>query len=67
MVKTNKEKCIMKFLIVVDMQNDFITGALGSSMAAGIVPNVLDKVEKFVGKVIFTRDTHNADYLSTQV
>lgn len=67
MVKTNKEKCIMKFLIVVDMQNDFITGALGSSMAAGIVTNVLDKVEKFVGKVIFTRDTHNADYLSTQV
>lgn len=57
----------MKFLIVVDMQNDFITGALGSSMAAGIVTNVLDKVEKFVGKVIFTRDTHNADYLSTQV
>lgn len=56
----------MKFLIVVDMQNDFITGALGSGMAAGIVPNVLDKVEKFVGKVIFTRDTHNADYLSTQ-
>lgn len=48
------------------MQNDFITGALGSNMAIGIVPKVLDKVKNFDGKVIFTRDTHNADYLSTQ-
>lgn len=56
----------MKFLIVVDMQNDFITGSLGSDMAVEIVPKVLDKVKSFDGKVIFTRDTHDVDYLSTQ-
>lgn len=56
----------MNFLIVVDMQNDFISGSLGSPHAAAIVPNVVNKVKAFDGKVIFTRDTHGADYLSTQ-
>jgi len=56
----------MKFLIVVDMQNDFITGALGSAHAEAIVPNVLQKVQNFPGRVIFTRDTHAGEYLSTQ-
>lgn len=56
----------MKFLIVVDMQNDFITGSLGSKDATLIVPKVLEKVKNFDGKVIFTRDTHTADYLNTQ-
>lgn len=56
----------MKYLIVVDMQVDFITGSLGSSLATAIVPNVVDKVRSFDGKVIFTRDTHFADYLKTQ-
>ena len=56
----------MKYLIVVDMQVDFITGSLGSSMAAAIVPNVVEKVKGFDGKVIFTRDTHFEDYLQTQ-
>jgi len=56
----------MKFLIVVDMQNDFITGSLGSSMAEAIVENVAKKVSGYDGKVIFTRDTHFADYMSTQ-
>ncbi len=56
----------MKFLIVVDMQVDFITGSLGSKLAEAIVPNVVEKVKNFNGTVIFTRDTHFADYLSTQ-
>ncbi len=56
----------MKYLIVVDMQNDFITGALGSKLAEAIVPNVVKKVENFNGRVIFTRDTHFEDYLDTQ-
>ncbi|MBE7047716.1 MAG: cysteine hydrolase [Ruminococcaceae bacterium] len=56
----------MKYLIVVDMQVDFITGSLGSNLAEAIVSNVVEKVKNFDGKVIFTRDTHFADYLQTQ-
>ena len=56
----------MKYLIVVDMQNDFITGTLGSKLAEAMVPNVVEKVKNFDGKVIFTRDTHFADYMNTQ-
>ena len=56
----------MKYIIVVDMQNDFTTGSLGSAHAAAIIPNVVEKVKDFDGQVIFTRDTHGADYLNTQ-
>ena len=56
----------MRYLIVVDMQVDFINGALGSKDAEAIVPRVLDTVRGFDGKVIFTRDTHGEDYLSTR-
>ena len=56
----------MKFLIVVDMQVDFITGSLGSDLATAIVPNVEAKIKGFDGKVIFTRDTHFDNYLQTQ-
>lgn len=56
----------MKFLIVVDMQNDFIRGALGSAHAEAIVPSVVEKVKNFDGKIIFTRDTHFEDYLQTR-
>ena len=56
----------MKYLIVVDMQVDFITGSLGGKLAEAIVPNVVEKVKNFDGKVIFTRDTHFADYMNTQ-
>ncbi len=56
----------MKTLIVVDMQNDFITGSLGSKDAEAIVPLVKEKIEKFDGRIIFTRDTHGEDYLKTQ-
>ena len=56
----------MNFLIVVDMQNDFISGSLGSAHAAAIVPKVVKKVSSFDGTVIYTRDTHGADYIHTQ-
>ena len=55
----------MKYLIVVDMQNDFITGSLGSPLAEAIVPFVSEKVKNFNGRVIFTRDTHFDDYMDT--
>lgn len=53
-------------LIVVDMQNDFIDGALGTAEAVAIVPKVADKIRDFSGRVIFTRDTHGEDYMDTQ-
>lgn len=56
----------MNILIVVDMQNDFIDGALGTAEAVAIVPAVKSKIENFDGRVLFTRDTHEADYLETQ-
>ena len=56
----------MNFLVVVDMQNDFISGSLGSPHAAAIVPNVVKKVSSFEGTIIFTRDTHDTDYMHTQ-
>lgn len=56
----------MKYLIVVDMQNDFVTGSLGTKEAQAIVPAVVKKVRKYDGRVIFTKDTHTADYLNTQ-
>ena len=56
----------MKVLVVVDMQNDFIDGALGTKEAVAIVPNVAEKIKKFDGKVLFTRDTHEENYMDTQ-
>ena len=55
-----------KILIVVDMQNDFIDGALGSAEAVAIVPYVKEIIESFDGKVLFTRDTHFENYMQTQ-
>jgi len=57
---------MQKILVVVDMQNDFIDGALGTKEAVAIVPNVKAKIESFDGKVIFTRDTHPESYLDSQ-
>ena len=56
----------MKVLVVVDMQNDFIDGALGTKEAVAIVPKVVEKIRNFDGRVLFTRDTHKEDYLDTQ-
>lgn len=58
-----------KLLVVVDMQNDFVTGALGTKEAVLIVPNVIKKIEEELEnqtEVIFTKDTHQENYLSTQ-
>ncbi len=55
-------------LIVIDMQNDFITGSLGTKEAQAIVPNVKKKIEEYKARgdeIIFTRDTHSTDYLET--
>ena len=54
-----------KILVVVDMQNDFIDGALGTPEAVAIVPYVKEKIESFDGKVLFTRDTHFENYMDT--
>lgn len=55
----------MKVLIVVDLQNDFIDGALGNAGNDEIVAPIDKLVENFDGEVIFTRDTHDEDYLSS--
>ena len=59
----------MKVLVIVDMQNDFIDGALGSLEAQAIVPNVVEKIKNYENKeeilLLFTKDTHYADYLDT--
>ena len=56
----------MKFLVVVDMQNDFIDGAVGTKEAVEIVPRVIQKIQQFDGRILYTRDTHEANYLDTQ-
>lgn len=57
---------MQNILIVIDMQNDFIDMALGTKEAVGIVAGVKRKIEEFDGPVLFTRDTHEANYLDTQ-
>ena len=59
----------MKVLAVIDMQNDFISGTLGTSEAQSIVPRVAKKIAAARNegrRVVFTRDTHTEDYLNTQ-
>ena len=55
-----------KLLVVVDMQNDFVTGALANKDAEKIVSDINDKVKFFDGDVVFTRDTHFTNYMETQ-
>lgn len=55
-----------RVLVVIDMQNDFITGALGSEQAQEIVNNVAQRIKNFDGQVVFTRDTHYDNYLDTR-
>ena len=55
-----------KLLIVVDIQNDFVDGALGTSEAQAIIPNVISKIQSWDGDVLCTQDTHSDDYLSTR-
>ena len=58
----------MKTLIVVDVQNDFVTGSLGTKEAEVIIPKVKKKIEEYMSRgdqIIFTRDTHFENYLET--
>lgn len=52
-------------LIVIDMQKDFTTGALANAEAVAIIEGIREKIAGFSGRVIFTRDTHGENYLST--
>lgn len=54
-----------KLLIVVDMQNDFVDGSLGTPEAVAIIPNVIEKINNWDGDIIATLDTHSDDYLNT--
>ena len=58
----------MRILVVVDMQNDFIYGSLGSLLTQNVVSNVVAKVAEYQDKddvILYTRDTHYNDYLET--
>ena len=55
-----------KVLVVVDMQKDFVDGVLGTEEAVKIVDKAAEKIAAFEGEVVFTRDTHDDDYLNTQ-
>ena len=55
-----------KVLIVVDMQNDFVTGSLGTKEAVAIVDNVVNKINEFDGEIIVTYDTHFNNYMETR-
>ena len=57
-----------KVLIVVDVQNDFVYGSLGTPEAEAIVPNIVKKVEEYRSNedgIIFTKDIHYDNYLET--
>ena len=56
----------MNVLVVVDAQNDFITGTLGTPEAQSIIPRIVEKIRAWNGVVFATQDTHASDYLSTQ-
>lgn len=56
----------MRVLVVVDMQNDFVDGSLGTPEAVGIVPAVAERIAGWEGEICVTQDTHGPDYLETQ-
>ena len=56
----------MKVLVVIDMQNDFIDGSLGTPEAVAIVPRVAEKIRAWEGPVYATQDTHLENYLQTR-
>ena len=53
------------FLVVVDMQKDFVDGTLGTPEAVAIVPTVCDYIRSFEGEILVTYDTHPDTYLAT--
>ena len=56
----------MKYLVVIDFQNDFITGSLANKEAAKLVSPMADMIRNFDGQVILTMDVHNLNYMNTQ-
>lgn len=64
-IKESEDVCMKKFLIVVDMQKDFVDGSLGTDEAVNIIPKLVKKIEDFDGEMIATLDTHYDDYLDT--
>lgn len=56
----------MKYLIVIDVQNDFVTGVLGTQQARDMLPRLLKKMREFEGEIWMTRDCHDGAYLDTQ-
>lgn len=54
-----------QYLIVVDMQKDFIDGSLGTPEAVAIVPRAVEKIRNFSGEIFVTMDTHGEEYLHT--
>lgn len=60
----------MKLLVMIDMQNDFLTGILGNEQTAAVVPEVCEKIKHYLAEtktpLIYTMDTHTENYLSTQ-
>ncbi len=55
----------MDILVVIDMQNDFLTGSLKTKDGENLLKNVVKKVNEFDGEVVYTLDTHYEDYIST--
>ena len=55
-----------KCLLIIDMQEDFISGSLANKSAKDIIPNIVDEIEKGdYAQIIFTMDTHSSNYLNT--
>lgn len=54
-----------KILVLIDVQNDFIDGSLGSEAAQKVLPNIIEKINNWKGFVVATKDTHDANYLET--
>lgn len=60
------EQNMTKLLVIVDMQNDFVTGSLANPDAEKIVPGIVELIKNWNGNIAFTMDMHTSDYLNTQ-
>jgi nicotinamidase-related amidase len=54
-----------KLLVIVDMQNDFLTGTLANPDGVKVVPKIVDLIKKWEDRIIVTQDTHYSEYLNT--
>ena len=54
-----------ELLVVIDVQNDFVSGSLGTAEAQAMLPRLMDKVTHFAGQIVLTQDTHGCDYLQS--